>query len=121
MKGEEGPKEQFTSLNTLFDVLLNTTVMMSCITPFLSEYIYHNMRNGIDKSDSQYYADSIHFLSIPNYEEQLINERIETMVDRMQSAIEIGRKIRDHKAMSIKTPLNKVTIVNSDKQTAEDL
>ena len=40
MKGEEGPQEQFTSLNTLFDVLLNTTIMMSCITPFLSEYIY---------------------------------------------------------------------------------
>jgi len=40
MKGEEGPEEQLTSLNTLFDVLLNTTIMMSCITPFLSEYIY---------------------------------------------------------------------------------
>jgi len=40
MKGEEGPKEQLTSLNTLFDVLLNTTIMISCITPFLSEYIY---------------------------------------------------------------------------------
>ncbi len=40
MKGEEGPEEQLTSLNTLFDVLLNTTIMMSCITPFLSEYVY---------------------------------------------------------------------------------
>ena len=40
MKGEEGVEDQFTSLNTLFDVLLNTTIMMSCITPFLTEYIY---------------------------------------------------------------------------------
>jgi len=47
MKGEEGQEEQITSLNTLFDVLLNTTIMMSCITPFLSEYIYQNLRNGI--------------------------------------------------------------------------
>jgi isoleucyl-tRNA synthetase len=43
------------------------------------------------------------------------------MVERMQSAIEIGRKIRDQKNKSIKTPLSKVTIVHADKQAAEDL
>ena len=37
------------------------------------------------------------------------------MVERMQSAIEIGRKIRDQKNKSIKTPLSKVTIVHADK------
>jgi isoleucyl-tRNA synthetase len=121
MKGEEGPEEQFTSLNTLFDVLLNTTIMMSCITPFLSEYIYLNMKNGISGEDKNYFADSIHFLNIPQYEDKLLNERIEKMVERMQSAIEIGRKIRDQKNKSIKTPLSKVTIVHSDKQAGEDL
>jgi len=121
MKGEEGPQEQLTSLNTLFDVLLNTTIMMSCITPFLSEYIYQNMKNGISTEDKNYFADSIHFLQIPQYEEKLLNERIEHMVDRMQSSIEIGRKIRDHKNKSIKTPLSKVTIVHADKTAAEDL
>ncbi len=84
IKGDEGAEEQLTSLNTLFDVLLNSTIMMSCITPFLSEYIYQNMKNGIDKENKQYFADSIHFLSIPNFEDQLINEKIETMVSRMQ-------------------------------------
>jgi isoleucyl-tRNA synthetase len=121
MKGEDGVEEQFTSLNTLFDVLLNTTVMMSCITPFLSEYIYQNMRNGINPDDKQYFADSIHFLSIPQFEEALINEKIEKMVQRMQSTIELGRKIRDTKNISIKNPLNKVTIVQSDKEAIEDL
>jgi isoleucyl-tRNA synthetase len=121
MKGEEGPQEQLTSLNTLFDVLLNTTIMMSCITPFLSEYIYQNMKNGISADDKNYFADSIHFLNIPQYEDKLLNERIEKMVERMQSAIEIGRKIRDQKNKSIKTPLSKVTIVHGDKQVGEDL
>jgi len=82
MKGEEGQEDQITSLNTLFDVLLNTTIMMSCITPFLSEYIYQNLRNGLDK-DSNLQADSIHFLQIPNFNEALINERIESMVKKM--------------------------------------
>jgi len=94
---------------------------MSCITPFLSEYIYLNMKNGISGEDKNYFADSIHFLNIPQYEDKLLNERIEKMVERMQSAIEIGRKIRDQKNKSIKTPLSKVTIVHSDKQAGEDL
>jgi isoleucyl-tRNA synthetase len=49
MKGDEGLDEQLASLNTLFDVLLNTTILMSCITPFLSDFIYLNMKNGIDE------------------------------------------------------------------------
>jgi hypothetical protein len=53
------------------------------------------MKNGISPEDKNYYAESIHFLQIPNYEEKLLNERIEKMVERMQSSIEIGRKIRD--------------------------
>ena len=79
------------------------------------------MKNGINPDDKNYYAESIHFLQIPNYEEKLLNERIEKMVERMQSSIEIGRKIRDQKNKSIKTPLSKVTIVNADKQAGEDL
>lgn len=43
------------------------------------------------------------------------------MVERMQSAIEIGRKIRDQKNKSLKTPLSKVTIVHADKLAGEDL
>ncbi len=42
------------------------------------------------------------------------------MVLRMQSAIEIGRKIRDTKNISIKNPLRKVTLVEQDKQAQED-
>jgi isoleucyl-tRNA synthetase len=79
--------------------------MMSCITPFLSEYIYQNLKNGINPEDKTYYADSIHFLRIPEYQDALINERIEKMVSRMQSTIELGRKIRDNKNISIKNPL----------------
>lgn len=94
---------------------------MSCITPFLSEYIYQNLKNGIATDNHQYYSDSIHFLQIPNYDEKLIHEKIEVMVSRMQSVIELGRKIRDTKGVSVKTPLYTVTVVHSDKSVAEDL
>lgn len=79
MKGEEGVHEQETSLNILFDVMLSTTTMMSCITPFLGEYIYQNLKNGI-VAGSSVKAESIHFLSIPLYQESLLNEHIEKVV-----------------------------------------
>ena len=62
MKGEEGTEEQRRSLNILFDVLLNTTTLMACITPFLTEHFYQNLRNGLNPADQDLFQPSVHFL-----------------------------------------------------------
>lgn len=120
MKGEEGVEEQKRSLNILFDVLLNTTTLMACVTPFLAEHMYQNLRNGISEADEHLRAGSIHFLAIPECQEELLDEAIERRVARMQSAIENGRLIRDRKALSLRFPLASVTLVDSDPQALED-
>lgn len=114
LKGDNGLEDQLTSLNILFDVLLNTTIMLSCFTPFLSDYIYLNMKNGIKEDDAKLYADSVHFLRTPEFEEGLLNETIERQISRMQKIIETGRTIRDHKNISMKFPLKEVKMVNKD-------
>lgn len=43
------------------------------------------------------------------------------MVHRMQSTIELGRKIRDFKNISVKNPLRTVSVVTSDKEEIVDL
>jgi isoleucyl-tRNA synthetase len=42
MKGDEGitEEDQRTSLNTLFDCLINTTQLLAPICPFISEYVF---------------------------------------------------------------------------------
>lgn len=40
MRGDEGDAEALRSLTILFDVLLSTTTLMACITPFLTEHMY---------------------------------------------------------------------------------
>ena len=62
MKGEEGEAEQIRSLNILFDVLLNTNVLMSCLTPFITDHMYQNMKNGINPDNKDLNQKSIHFL-----------------------------------------------------------
>jgi len=84
MKGDDTTeKDQFIALNCLFDVLMNATQLMSPITPFLSEHIFQNMRNGLH-SESNLNFDSIHFTQLPNYDEALLNEKTEHNVKRMQ-------------------------------------
>ena len=50
-------------------------------------------------------TDSVHFLMIPEVKENLIDHEIERSVARMQSVIELGRIIRDRKALPIKVHL----------------
>lgn len=73
------------------------------------------MRNGLG-ADSDILAESIHFTQIPNYEPELINEKTEQTVKRMQSAIETGRVIRDNKKVSMKFPLQSVTLIDTDEE-----
>jgi isoleucyl-tRNA synthetase len=55
---------------------------MAPITPFLSEYLYQNLRNGLAEDDPLNKA-SIHFTDVPSYSEELIDEEIEITVGRM--------------------------------------
>jgi len=120
MKGEEGVVEQQRSLNVLFEVLINTNILMASITPFLTEFMYQNMKNGISDADEHLKQDSIHFLQIPEVDEARIDKSIEEKVSRMQSAIENGRLIRDRKNLPVKTPLSTVILVDSDPQAIKD-
>ena len=101
MKGDDNDEQdQFNALNTLFDVLMNATQLISPITPFLSEHIFQNLKNGL-ADDSPLNVASIHFTQMPNYDPKLLNEKIEDTVKRMQNAIETGRLIRDKTMISI--------------------
>lgn len=95
-------------------MLLSSTQLMAPITPFISEYIYQNLRNGLAEDDPLN-KDSIHFTDVPGYSEELIDEDIEMTVGRMQSAIEVGRLIRAQQVISMKYPLAKVMLVDADE------
>jgi len=113
MKGESSVEDQRTALSVLFDVLLNATRLMAPITPFISEYLYQNLRNGLAEDDPTNKA-SIHFTEVPSFDEALIDEDIIATVERMQSAIEVGRLIRSREVISMKYPLAKVRLIDAD-------
>jgi len=62
MKGEDGVEEQLKSLNVLYDVILKTSTLMACITPFITEHMFQNLKNGLPESDKELNQPSVHFL-----------------------------------------------------------
>jgi isoleucyl-tRNA synthetase len=99
------------SVNVLFDVLLNINILMSPQVPFLTEYMYQNMKHVINK-ESKLFSESIHFLMIPDSEEKLIDAQIQRVLADTQEIIETGRKLRDKKKISLKHPIMSLTIID---------
>jgi len=56
---------------------------MACITPFLTEHMYQNLRNGLREEDKDLNQPSIHFFQIPEANEALVDEGVERRVARM--------------------------------------
>lgn len=113
LKGATTADDWNVALNILFDVLINTTILMCCYTPFTSEILYQNLRKGVDPKSS-YFADSVHYLKVPAFNPALINEEIEKQVANMQNVILLGRTIRDRKKLPVKQPLSTLTVVSKD-------
>eukprot|EP01098_Paradermamoeba_levis_P007549 TRINITY_DN3122_c0_g1_i1.p1 TRINITY_DN3122_c0_g1~~TRINITY_DN3122_c0_g1_i1.p1 ORF type:complete len:789 (-),score=193.95 TRINITY_DN3122_c0_g1_i1:891-3257(-) len=118
LKGESGLEDRLFALNTLFEVLLTIIRMMSPFTPFFTEYVYQNLKKVLPENDR---AESIHFTMFPEPRENLLNERIEEAVARMQAVIELGRAARDRRKKPLKFPLKHVTVVHEDPQFVADL
>lgn len=90
--------------------------MMSCFTPFISEFMYLNLRNGLPEGHV-YRQDSIHFLQIPQPDQSLIDQgedNVVTSVDNMKQVVEIARLIRDQNNIPVKKPILKMKIINSN-------
>lgn len=120
IKGDTTPDDWSVALNILFDVMVDITILMCCYTPFTSELLYQNLRRGISPS-SKYYADSVHYLNVPQFNAELLNEEIENLVAKMQNVILLGRTIRDKKKLPVKQPLSALTVISKNQKTLEEL
>jgi isoleucyl-tRNA synthetase len=119
LKGENGIEDASKALNVLFEVLFTLCRLMAPFTPFITEMMYQNLAQFLPASDED--RRSVHFLNLPEPNEEYFNEDIERAVTRMQSVIELGRFIREQQNISLKTPCKELIIINPDPQYLEDI
>ena len=98
------------ALSCLYYVLLSMAQLMSPFTPFFTEWMYVRLRKihpncnaRADVAvDALGKAESIHFTMLPEYNEKLIDTKKEEQMATLQTVLELGRKIRERRNISLK-------------------
>lgn len=120
IKGDFGEEDCLNSLNILYSTTLNLTILLAPFIPFLTETIYQNLKNGLPEN-SPLLEESIHYLRIPNYEESLIDLKIEEIMKNMISVIELGRQLREKKGILLKKPVASIQVINFDQNFLDNI
>jgi isoleucyl-tRNA synthetase len=120
MKGDKGFDDQYLALNLLFNVVLDISILMSPFVPFITEMFYQNLVQAVPEN-SRYYEKSIHFLRIPNFDNGLIDEKIERDVNMMANIIDTGRVLRESRKVSFKQPISSITVLTDSSDYISSL
>ncbi|PAV64251.1 hypothetical protein WR25_13290 [Diploscapter pachys] len=116
IKGEDGVSEQLHAMSALSHVLLAIVRLMAPFSPFFCEYIWQNLRKiSGDKEES------VHYMMLPQANEQVIDKNVERRVQAMQDVIDLVRVLRERKAVPVKYPLKEMVVINRDSQFLEDV
>ena len=98
----------------LYTALNNLIHIMAPITPHLSEEIYENLVKGI-KEDAM---ESIHMEDWV-FNEELIDEELESKMDDVREIIEASARARDVARYKLRWPVSDITVVAHDEKVLE--
>merc|ERR1711964_97932 len=116
LRGQSGEHDAEMSLKTLYLVLQSLCTLMAPVTPFLTEAMYQNLRNGMQNPE-----ESVHYLRVPEVQEHLYDSDLERQVATMMHAVTLGRAARDKSKVSFKVPLTKMVVVHPDQSYLDDV
>ncbi|AWE07832.1 isoleucine--tRNA ligase [Lysinibacillus sp. 2017] len=86
--------DKIAAFSTLHEVLSNISLLLAPFTPYIAEDIYQ-----------QLHGESVHLQDYPSVNESLINNQLEFEMQHVLSVVELGRSIRNEKAIKVKQPL----------------
>lgn len=130
LKGSAGNAEAHVALSALYEVLYTLAKLMAPFTPFLAEYMYQFLRqfhpsvvNAVEglAEDADGVSKSVHFLMLPDFDASRIDESVEARMQNLQDVIEMGRVVRERRAISLKNPVAKVLVVSADRAALDGL
>ncbi len=96
---------------TTYEVLLGLSKLIAPITPFLSEEIYRNLTGDV----------SVHLTDYPEYDESMIQEKIENRMDLVRDLISLGRYVREEAKIKVRQPLSEALIDGKYEPLISDL
>ena len=116
--GEDISADKIAAYSTLYEVLKELSKVMAPFAPFLSEHLYQSLAQLAGQPAQ---PNSVHLCDYPEAEAVKVKPGLETAVERMQQVILLGRQKREEVKIGLRTPLSRLTIVNSDNALLEDM
>ncbi|MEC8756054.1 MAG: isoleucine--tRNA ligase [Pseudomonadota bacterium] len=116
--GEDISADKIAAYSTLYEVLMELSKVMAPFAPFLSEHLYQSLAQLAGQPAQ---PNSVHLCDYPEAEAVKVKPGLETAVERMQQVILLGRQKREEVKIGLRTPLSRLTIVNSDTALLEDM
>jgi len=120
MRGNNGPDDALLSLCTLYDVLLNSCILLAPLTPFITEFLYQNLARALPDGHPLK-CKSVHWVMIPEYDLEALNPDVLLAVERLQGVVELGRTCRERKQVGQRTPLKGMTLLNKSDAFMKDI
>lgn len=96
---------------TTYEVLLGVTKLIAPMVPFLSEELFKSLTD----------EESVHLADYPNYDENMIKDKVEEKMDLVRDLVTLGRASREEAKIKVRQPLSKVIIDGKYKEIIGDL
>ncbi len=99
----ENDDEKIAAYQTLREVLIKITAMISPAAPFLSEVLYQRLRYQSD-------SESIHLMTMPEPDMNLIDHKLERKMALAQQVVSIARSLREKARIRVRQPLSRILV-----------
>ncbi len=106
---EKEDPDKLGAYYTLYQVMKQLIIIISPITPHISEEIYQNLVRGVEEDA----LESIH-MEDWNYDENLISDDLEENMNFVREIIEACARARDIARYKLRWPVKEVIIVSED-------
>ena len=104
---EEMTKDKVACYSTMYDVFVTLSKLIAPFIPFLSENIYQSIK-------TQNMPESVHLCDYPEVDNNIIDEELEDVMDRVKEIVELGRTLRGQVGIKIRYPMKKAIIICSE-------
>ena len=109
-KSEEDTSKR-SVYQTTYQVLCGVCKLIAPIVPFISEEMYTKLT----------LEPSVHLSDFPKYDESMVNDYIETRMDKVRNIISLGRNAREDSKIKVRIPIKEAIINGKDKKLIGDL
>ena len=98
--------DKIGAYTTLYKVLITLSKVIAPFVPFMADSIYQNLVVGLDKTA----PESVHLCYWPEYDEKVVDHKLEEEMDLAYNIVELGRSARNSANIKNRQPLPKMLI-----------